>query len=117
VCKGEDDYVRAGQVVSTNGDTASLTIEWNATKDNSEAVVGTASVGGFGEGSVFAPPGHNEVSILGGDVHSKSGLWIGILDRVTGSFHVSPGPATPDAAMLRDGKYFVGTCQPGKKLF
>lgn len=95
VCKGEDSYVKAGQVVSIIGDTRSLTIEMDTAKDNSEPIAGTAWVGGYGKGTWLALPGDNGVSIIGGDVHSKSGLWVGTLDRVTGSFHVTlegPGP-------------------------
>jgi hypothetical protein len=114
VCKGEDSYVKAGQVVSIIGDTRSLTIEMDTAKDNSEPIAGTAWVGGYGKGTWLALPGDNGVSIIGGDVHSKSGLWVGTLDRVTGSFHVTlEGPGT----VLRDGEYFNGTCQRSKKLF
>jgi hypothetical protein len=114
VCKGEDSYVKAGQVVSIIKDTVSLTVEMDAE---------TAWVGGYGNGVIMPiekTGGPNEMLIMGGDVHlgadvhSRSGPWIANLDRVTGSFNVTLVAAP---GMLRDGKYFVGTCQAGKKLF
>ena len=110
VCKGKDYYQTGPQQARTIEDSVSVTIEMDATKDNSEPLSGSIWISGYEEAFVYVTPGNNVVLILGA-VQSKSGVRIGRLDRVTGEL-------TLEAGMIAGSpKTFNGICQPGKKLF
>jgi hypothetical protein len=109
VCKGKDYFQTGPQQARTVDDTLSVTIDM--TPANGGGSSGTAQVGGYGEASVFEIPNDKNVVTIIGDLQAKSGLREGSLDRVTGHLYLDFG------TFQGLPKTFIGTCEPGKKLF
>jgi hypothetical protein len=110
VCKGKDYFQTGPQQARTVDDTLSVTIDMTPA-NGSGPNTGAAQVGGYGEALVLETPNDKNVVTIIGDLQAKSGLREGSLDRVTGHLYLDFG------TFQGLPKTFIGTCEPGKKLF